>query len=116
MAIEYQLFGDGKGQWIVAGKGVVGDMVATFDGPGAKERANAYGLWMNGKYPVPPPPPVTELTIVDTKGRKIKLVLSGIEWTSDQKRGTVTARTKDNILTVQEAAELPFETVVGERK
>ena len=113
MAVELALFDAGNDEWSVIAETTAGPMKATFSGPGAKVRANAYGLWMNGRFPVPLP---KELTVIDVKGRKIKLVLDGIEWSSDSKRGTITARPKSPIVELGAPAKTESETTIGEKR
>ena len=113
MAVEHALFDAGEGQWSVIAETPAGTMVTTFSGPGAKLRANAYGLWMNGRFPVPLP---KELIVTDVKGRKIKLVLDGVEWSSDTKRGTITARPKNPIAEVDASGKPESDIVIGEKQ
>ena len=121
MAIEYTASQNQNdpNQWDVNAETSKGQpILAAFAGIGAEQRAAAYALWMNGKYPLPAAPSLSELMITDTKGRKIKLVLSGIEWTSDYKRQTVTARTRANIFIAGGDLEDEVDrlTVLGERQ
>lgn len=113
MAIEHALFDAGNDQWSVIAETPGGPMTATFSGPGAKLRANAYGLWMNGRFPIPLP---KELTVIDVKGRKIKLVLEAVEWSLDSKRGTITARPKSPIVEIGTPAEPEAEVTIGEKQ
>lgn len=117
MAIEYVASESATNpkDWSVRAETAQGlPIFAMFMGVGAQQRATAYALWMNGKWPLPLPPDPKELLITDTKGRKIRLVLSGIDWTSDQKRGTITARTKENIFTVSVPEVVKETLVMGE--
>ena len=118
MSTEYELFQVGDtNTWVVKANatppppdGVDIQMIAEFTGPGAKQRANAYALWMNGKYPTAKR---NTIDVIDVNGRKFTLMLDGIEWTSDLKRGTVTARQKSSIIATDPPK--PVEKTIGEQ-
>lgn len=98
MAIEYIAFEDKEvpGDWRVEAMSANNEpIVAIFAGYGAKQRAEAYAIWMNGKWREAPQ---DRLRVKTTDGRDVLIVLSGVEWVQNAKRNEITARTKSNII------------------
>ena len=82
-----------------------GIYIAIFDGPGAQLRAVEYAAFKNGAMPVAVPgleKPAASLRIKIKDGTETTLYFSGIYWTQDIKRRTVTAHEKRSIVPVDE--------------
>jgi hypothetical protein len=82
-----------------------GVYIAIFDGPGAQLRAVEYAAFKNGAMPAVVPgleKPAASLRIKIKDGTETTLYFSGIYWTQDIKRRTVTAHEKRSIVPVDE--------------
>ncbi len=75
--------------------------VSIFMGPDAEYRANEYAAFKNGKHPlIKPaqqvdPKAVEKIKIIVQGGKEITLYLSGLVWSWNSKRKTVTAKQKE---------------------
>jgi len=91
-----------------------GIYIAIFDGPESQKRAVEYALFKNGKLPVVaavnsalplasgPEKPPASIRIKTKGGGETTLYFSGIYWTQDIKRRTVTAHEKRSIVPVED--------------
>ena len=88
-----------------------GVYIAIFDGPGAQVRAVEYAKFKNGELPAtssitPLTPglekPPASIRIKTKDGDETTLYFSGIYWTQDIKRRTVTAHEKRSIVPVED--------------
>ena len=82
-----------------------GIYIAIFDGPGAQLRAVEYAAFKNGAMSVVVPgleKPAASLRVKIKDGTETTLYLSGIYWTQDKKRRTVTAHQKSSIVPADE--------------
>ena len=123
--IDYMVFQDKQfpEDWRVEGNREDGTCeIAIFGGPDAEMRANEYGSFKNRTHPLfnapkpaakakfaqPPPEPSEytkeKLTVTVQEGREIVLYLSGLRWSYDEKRKTVSARPKSPIERVDKSA------------